>query len=133
MIGAPSFDEQSARAMLYGLLVCAGEVAGFFADTEEVTHADGKIGYRPIVRRHAVICWHRKNTIDATADTEDAKLARRFALDVARAMAVDLIIGFAREDPAWTETLCRFRREPTDPSLNSITRKPNPQPTTERK
>ena len=121
MIG---FDEQSARAMLYALLVSKGEIAGFLADTEEVTHADGRIGYRPMVKRHGRVYWHRRATIDAAPDTEDAKLAWKFAIDVARSHAVDLIVASAKIDPEWTETLCRYRREPTDPRLNPITRAP---------
>ena len=126
MIPDPSFDEQSARAALYALLVCAGEVAGFFADTEEVTHADGAIGYRPIVRRNGAIVWYRKVPINAAAGTDDARVAQWFAVDVARAHAVDRIMALAQADPDWGETLRRYRREPTNPILNS-------QPSTERK
>ncbi len=119
MIPDPSFDEQSARALVFALLDQAGEVAGILADTEEVTKADGDIGYCAIVRIHGRVTF-RSKPIWATPHTEDATLARRLALDRARSQAVDEVVTLGQRGDGWAEALRRFRREPTDAHANPI-------------
>lgn len=119
---APPFDEQSARAIVYALLVECGEVAGFTAGVEDRTQADGSLGAAPCVYRHGRTVWSR-HPIWASADSPgDIDLAKRYAADVARLHAVELIVGHAQNPREWPTTLQRFRRSSADLSLNPITR-----------
>jgi hypothetical protein len=119
----PPFDEQSARAALYQLMLVAGEVAGFTADTEGATEADGSIGAAPVVRLFGRVVWTRVPIMASPTAPDDVRLAERYALDVARLECVSKIMATIVEHGAeWQETLQRFRRSAADHTLNPITR-----------
>lgn len=120
---APPFDEQSGRAIVYALLVECGEIAGFSAETEERTQADGTMGAAPVVRRLGRVVWSRVPIWAAADAPDDLGLATRYAIDVARLHAVELIVAEAMHPREWPTTLQRFRRSAGDPTLNPITRK----------
>jgi hypothetical protein len=117
---APHYDEQSARALLYALLVEAGEVAGHVSDISERTMADGGIGYAPVMRVHGRIEWSSR-PIWAGAEAGEAELAKRFAIDVARSHTIDVLCESVYRLQHWHETLARYRRSPMNPDLNPVT------------
>lgn len=119
---APPFDEQSARAIVYGLLVQCGEVAGFTAGIEERTQADGSLGAAPCIYRNGRLLWSRHPIWAAPDAPDDLELAKRYAFDVARMQAVDAIIAQGQHPREWPTTLQRFRRSMVDPTINPITR-----------